>query len=121
MKGPEPAPRRLRTDPDLLRHLLILLAGTAVVHAESEVSFWLTRDDEGLHAVLGSDGPPFPAAAEALFEPFDEHAQSFRRHGGRSLTLTLSKELALALGGTLRAENRGGRPTFDLFLPAALP
>ena len=35
-----------------------------------------------------------------------------------SLGLTLAYELAQALGGALRAENRGGRPAFTVSLPA---
>jgi signal transduction histidine kinase len=112
-------PRLFRTDPDLLRQSLTLLLGTAVSHAQSEVFFRLDFDDGDLHAVISSDGPPFPNEAEALFEPFDEGARASRQRGGRSLALTLAKELTRTLGGTLRAGNRGGRPTFDFFLPPA--
>ena len=113
-------PRLFRTDPDLLRQILTLLLGGAVSHAESEVFFRLDLDDRDLRAVISSDGPPFPAEeAEALFEPFDDGARTARQRGGRSLALTLAKEQARTLGGTLQAGNRGGRPTFDLFLPAA--
>jgi hypothetical protein len=40
---------------------------------------------------------------------------------GFRLTLIgpLAKELTRTLGGTLRAQNRGGRPAFALALPAA--
>ncbi|MES1241957.1 MAG: HAMP domain-containing sensor histidine kinase [Acidobacteriota bacterium] len=114
-------PRLFRTDPDLLRQILTLVLGTAVGHAESEIFFRLDFDDGGdLRAAVSSDGPPFPEeAVEALFEPFDESTRVARQRGGRSLALTLAKELARTLGGTLRAGNRGGRPTFDLFLPPA--
>jgi signal transduction histidine kinase len=112
-------PRLFRTDPDLLRQTLIRLLGTAVSHAGSEVFFRLDFDDGGLHVLVSSDGPPFPeAAAEALFEPFDEGWRSAHQRG-RSLALPLARELARTLGGTLQAGNRGGRPTFDLFIPAA--
>lgn len=115
-------PRVFRTDPGLLRQTLTQVLGAAVSQAESEVFFRLDFDDEDLHAMVSSDGPPFPEeAAEALFEPLDDSARTARQRGGRSLALTLAKEQVHTLGGSLRAANRGGRPTFDLLLPALDP
>jgi signal transduction histidine kinase len=113
-------PRLFRTDPDLMRQTLTRLLGGAVSHAESEVFFRLDFDDGGVRVLVSSDGPPFPdGVAESLFEPFDESWRAARQRGGRSLALPLARELARTLSGTLQAGNRGGRPTFDLFLPAA--
>jgi two-component system, sensor histidine kinase len=112
-------PRRLRTDPDRLRRALTLILGAAVSHAETEVFFRLDLEDGHLRAVISSDGTPFPDAdLPALFEPFHDGLRTARQRGGRSLALPLANELVRALGGTLRAGNRGGRPTFDLSLPA---
>lgn len=114
-------PQLVRTDPDRLRQALTLLLGAAVSHAESEVLFQLGLDGGDLRVVISSNGPAFPdGALQTLFEPFDNSVGS-RRRGGRSLALPLANELAQALGGTLLAENRDGRPTFDLSLPAAAP
>jgi len=113
-------PPLFRTDPDRLRQALTLLLTTTVGHAKSEVSFRLIADGGDLLVVLSSDGPPFPEAAlRNLFEPFEEGVRTARRRGGYSLALPLANELARVLGGTLHAENRAGRPTFDLSLPAA--
>jgi len=113
-------PRDFRTDPDRLRQALTLLLGAAVSHAQSEVFFRLDADDGDLQVVISSDGPAFEETSlAAFFEPFDDGARVGRQRGGRSLALPLAKELARILGGTLRAGNRGGRPTFDLSLPAA--
>jgi signal transduction histidine kinase len=91
-----------------------------VSHARSEVFFRLDIDEGELRIVISSDGPPFPEAdPEALFEPFLDGFRAARSRGGRSLGLPLAKELTRALGGTLRAQNRGGRPAFALALPAA--
>lgn len=110
-------PRMFHTDPGLLRQTLTLVLGAAVGQAESEVFFRLDFDNGDLRVVISSDGTPFPEeATEAIFAPLDDSARTARR-GGRGLALTLAKEQARALGGTLRAANRGGRPTFDLFLP----
>ena len=112
-------PRLFHTDPDLLRQTLTRLLASAVSHAGSEAFFRLDLDDCGLRVIVSSDGLPFPeGAAETLFEPFDEGWRSTHQRG-RSLALPLARELARTLGGTLQAANRGGRPTFDLFLPAA--
>lgn len=111
-------PRSLHTDPDRLRRALTLILGAAVSHAQSEVFFRLDLDDRNLRAVVSSDGAPFPEEdLPALFEPF-QGVRTARQRGGRSLALPLANELALVLGGTLRAGNRGGRPTLDLSLPA---
>lgn len=112
-------PQRFRTDPDRLRQALTLLLGAAVSQAESEVYFRLDFDGKDLRVLISSNGPPFAEAAlQTLFEPFDSSGGAARRRGGRSLALPLANELAQILGGTLRAGNRGGRPTFDLSLPA---
>jgi signal transduction histidine kinase len=111
-------PRRFRTDPDRLRQALVLLLGAAVSHARSEVFLRLDIDVTGLRIVNSSDGPPFPAvASESLFEPFSEGVRAARPRGGHSLALPMANELARALGGALRAENRRERPAFDLFIP----
>jgi signal transduction histidine kinase len=113
-------PAVFRSDRDRLRQILILLLSAAVSHAKSEVFFRLDIDDKGLRAVISSDGPPFPeGSAQTLFEPFRDGFRSTRQRGGRSLALPLADELARILGGALRAENRGGRPAFDLSIPAA--
>lgn len=112
-------PRHLHTDPDRLRRALVLVLGAAVSHAESEVFFRLDFDGENLRAVVSSNGAPFQEAdLPVLFEPFHDGLRTSRQRGGRSLALPLADELARVLGGTLRASNRGGRPTFDLTLPA---
>lgn len=113
-------PRHVRTDPDRLRRILVLTLGAAVSHAESEVFFRLDLEEGNLRALISSNGEPFPDSdSEDAFEPFRAGVRAVaRRRGGRSLALPLANELARALGGTLRAGNRGGRPTLELALPA---
>ncbi|HEV7518487.1 MAG TPA: HAMP domain-containing sensor histidine kinase [Thermoanaerobaculia bacterium] len=113
-------PRLFRTDRERFKQALVLLLDAAVSHAKSEVCFRLDIDEGELRIVISSDGSPFPEAdPEVLFEPFQDGFRAARSHGGRSLALPLAKELARALGGTLRAQNRGGRPAFALAVPAA--
>ena len=112
-------PRLFRMDANLLRQVLDALLGAAVSHARSDIFFRLDGDSENLRVVISSDGPPFSEAAlQNPFEPFGDGARATRRRGGRSLALPLANELTRVLGGTLDAGNRGGRPTFDLWLPA---
>ncbi len=112
-------PRHFRTDADLLRQALVSMLTAAISHARSEIFFRVDGDRETLRVLISSDGPPFPEAAlQELFEPYCDSARSARRRGGRSLALPLANELGRVLGGTLSAANRGGRPTFDLSLPA---
>ncbi len=114
--------RGFHADPGRLQQALTLLLGAAVSRARSEVSFRLDFNEGDLRVVISSDGPPFEEAALAtFFEPFDDGARTGRPRGGRSLALPLANELTRALGGTLRASNRGGRPTLDLSLPAGVP
>jgi signal transduction histidine kinase len=113
-------PAAFRTDRDRLRQIFCLLLNAAVGHAKSEVFFQLDAVDGKLRAIISSDGPSFPEGPfEAVFEPFHDGFRATRQRGGRSLALPLAKELARALGGVLRAENRGGKPAFELSLPAA--
>jgi signal transduction histidine kinase len=113
-------PPLFRTDPDRLREALVLLLGNIAGNAKSEVLFRLEGEDGNLRAVLSSDGPPFPEEAlSTLFTPFQDGVRAARARGGRSLSLPLASELARSLGGTLRAENRGGKPAFVLSVPAA--
>lgn len=110
-------PRQVRTDPDHLRRLLTLVLAAAVSQAASDVSFRVDLDEGGLRVAISSDGAPFPEAEpQAVLAPFHDSVRTARRRGGCSLALPLADELARALGGTLRASNRGGRPTFDLSL-----
>ncbi|HSF44007.1 MAG TPA: HAMP domain-containing sensor histidine kinase [Thermoanaerobaculia bacterium] len=112
-------PKHFRTDLDRLRRILVLALGAAVSHAGSEVFFRLDLEEGNLRVLISSDGELFPDSdSQDAFEPFHDGLRAARRRGGRSLALPLANELARALGGTLRAVNRGGRPTLELTLPA---
>lgn len=115
-------PMLIHSDPDRLRQALVLLLGSVVSQARSEVFLNLDVAGQDLRIEISSDGPPLSEAAlRAPFEPFQDGIRAARGRGGRSLALPLAKELAHALAGSLQAENRGGKPVFALSLPAAAP
>jgi signal transduction histidine kinase len=115
------APRRVVTDPRRLRQTLALLLAPAIRHAREEVRLEAGPCSGGVSLVVACDGPELAADhLPRLFHPFHGSIPSGRRRGGRSVGLTVAWELARALGGGLRAENRNGRPTFRLSLPVRL-
>jgi signal transduction histidine kinase len=115
-------PRRIHSDPDRLRQALVLLLGAVVSQARTEVFLRLDVAGGDLRIEISSDGPPLSEAAlRSPFEPFQDGLRAGRARGGRSLALPLARELAHALGGSLRAGNRDGKPLFSLSLPAAAP
>jgi signal transduction histidine kinase len=113
-------PRLLRTDPELLRKLLGLLLAASVSYAQSEVLLRLDIDEGAVRAVVSSDGHPFPEPVPPdLFAPFQPALRLNRQRAGPPLAPPPAASLARLLGGTLRGVNRGGRPAFELSLPAA--
>lgn len=114
-------PMLFHSDPDRLRQALVLLLGSVVSQARSEVLLQLDVADGALRIQISSDGPPLSEAVlRAPFAPFQDGIRSGRGGGGsRSLALSLANELAHALAGSLQAENRSGKPVFELSLPTA--
>jgi signal transduction histidine kinase len=116
---PSPPPRWLRTDPERLRRLLMLLLETALGDARSEVLWRLEFERPGLRVEVSSDGAPFgEGAPAAMLQPFGDAAHALRRRGGRALGVPLAAELARLLGGSLLLANLGGRPTYEVSIPA---
>jgi signal transduction histidine kinase len=107
------------TDPQRVRQILINLLSNAVRHSpsEDEVSVTLTADDDRVRFEVADRGPGIPASElAAIFEAFARGVTSDER--GTGLGLTLSRQLALLLGGDLRvASQPGAGATFILDLP----
>jgi len=106
------------TDPQRVRQILINLLSNAVRHspAQGSVRVVLQAEDRRLQFDVIDRGPGIPASEQSrIFEAF-QRATSDER--GTGLGLTLSRQLALLLGGDLRVLSEVGvGSTFTLSLP----
>ena len=115
-------------DPTRLRQILINLVGNAVKFTETgTVSLRSQRQADGATVIEVQDtGEGIPAdQLEAVFSPFHQVDDTDRRrHGGTGLGLTISREIARAMGGELVCQSQpGSGTTFKLTvtLPTAPP
>jgi two-component system, NtrC family, sensor kinase len=108
----------LRTDPTLLRQILLNVLSNAHDAAGPEGSITLTAELAGGQVVVrvADDGPGIaPEDRARIFEPF---YTTKGRGRGTGLGLSISRELARALGGTIALESEVGRgSTFIVTLP----
>jgi signal transduction histidine kinase/ActR/RegA family two-component response regulator len=122
------SPCWVRTDASRLRQVLLNLTGNAVKFTEhGSVHLRLRRGAAGDTRIEVTDTGPgiAPDQHEQVFDSFHQSDGSFgRKHGGTGLGLTISRELARALGGDLvctDAPDGGARFVFTLPLPAGAP
>jgi signal transduction histidine kinase/ActR/RegA family two-component response regulator len=122
------SPCWVHSDPSRLRQVLLNLSGNAVKFTDrGSVHLSLQRSPEGDTLIEVTDTGPgiAPDQHERVFDAFHQSDGSFgRKHGGTGLGLTISRELARALGGELvctDAPGGGARFVFTLPLPAGAP
>ena len=113
--------REVRVDRPRVRQILTNLLSNAVKFTPSgEAVVRAGRDAAGTWIQVADTGPGLPPGGEeAMFEEFLQLASGNRakREPGSGLGLALSRRLARAMGGDLRAENRaGGGAVFTLRL-----
>lgn len=120
----EDVPEMIVTDARRLRQILINLLGNAVKFSEAGQVRLLIR-----RAADGPEGIEFAVADSGIgmteeelsrvFQPFVQaHRHISSRYGGTGLGLTISRQIAEMLGGTLTAESQiGVGSTFTLRLP----
>ena len=122
-----PDPCWVTGDEARLRQVLLNLTGNAVKFTDHGGVTVLSRQTaQGCCIEVLDSGPGVPAADhERIFEAFEQVDGSFsRRHGGTGLGLTISRELAHTMGGTLHCEAKadsGARFVLVVPLPAAQP
>jgi signal transduction histidine kinase len=119
----EPAPP-LRTDPRLLRLVVVNLVGNAVKFtASGAVEVEVSHGGGGHHIRVRDSGPGIPPQDhERIFEPFEQMEPLPHKHTrGVGLGLSIVKEMVEALSGRIElASTVGAGSTFTVVLPAPL-
>jgi signal transduction histidine kinase len=114
-------PQTIRTDPDMLRRILVNLGGNAVKFTErGSVTVTIGRDGDWLVFEVVDTGIGIAQEDVArLFQPFTQLDSGFtRRFGGTGLGLFVSRRLAELLGGDIGvASAPGSGSTFTLRVP----
>jgi len=116
-------PEVIETDPVRLRQVLASLLANALKFTEhGSVSLWVGRDSASTVCFAVRDTGIGIAAQdqEKIFSPFSQADSSHtRRYGGMGLGLSISRRLAVMLGGSLVVSSDVGRGSeFRLSLPA---
>ena len=114
-------PHTIRTDPDMLRRILVNLGGNAVKFTEQgSVTVTIGREGDWLVFEVADTGIGIAQEDIArLFQPFTQLDSGFtRRFGGTGLGLFVSRRLAELLGGDIGvASAPGSGSTFTLRVP----
>ncbi|QZP08922.1 sensor histidine kinase KdpD [Caenibius sp. WL] len=109
----------VRSDPLLLRHVLINLIDNALKFSPpgSKVTVEVQCEERAIICRVADRGPGLPAESNALFDRF-YRLEGSDRVGGSGLGLWIAKNFTEAVGGTISAGNRaGGGATFAISLP----
>lgn len=124
-----PVPDHIISDPTRLRQILMNLVGNAAKfttegHIEIRVHVHPGEPEGRIRFEIEDTGPGMTEAqANKLFTPFTQADNSVtRRHGGTGLGLTISRRLAMVMGGDvyLHATEPGRGSCFVLELPLAV-
>jgi signal transduction histidine kinase len=114
-------PRTIRSDPDMLRRILVNLGGNAVKFTErGSVTLAAAQDGDWIVFTVADTGIGIAQEDIArLFQPFTQLDSGFtRRFGGTGLGLFVSRRLAELLGGDIGvASAPGSGSTFTLRVP----
>ncbi len=124
LQSDAPPPVRVRGDGARIGQILSNLATNAVKYTPvgGRVYVQAAVDEACVEFSVADNGPGIaPDDMERIFEPFVqlERSRPDVPGGGVGLGLAISRQLARAMGGELRADSRPGRTTFTLRLPRA--
>jgi len=123
-----PVPRQIRSDPTRLRQCLVNLIGNAskftkTGHIHVHVSVQNDEKDPNIRFDVEDTGIGIPHnKQEAIFDSFGQaDGSTTRKFGGTGLGLTITKELAKLLGGSISLTSEPGKgSTFSLIIPAGV-
>lgn len=108
----------VQADPDRLAQIMSNLTGNALAHGKPPITLRARRDGDQASIVLTNHGPPIPPdVLESLFDPFRRGTAASGGGTGLGLGLYISRQLALAHGGSLEAISFGDETSFELRLP----
>lgn len=118
-----PADLSVRADPEKVRQILLNLRANGIRFTDSggELSLSCREKESTIEIIVEDTGRGIPAEQRALiFDPFvqvDRHLTP-QSHQGVGLGLSISRDLAAGMGGTLTVESVVGRGSaFTLTLP----
>lgn len=119
--SPFPGPTWQSGDAKRVRQVLINLIGNAVKFTDQgSVTLAVSHEQDRIVMRVRDTGIGIePDALSRVFEPFQQVDNSYsRRYGGTGLGLTISRELARAMGGDIVCSSAPGQgSTFTLDLP----
>ena len=123
--GPHAAVRALRSDPRLVRLVLVNLVTNAIKFTrEGSVQVEIAAEEEHHLLTVRDTGPGIaPEDRVRIFQPFEQVESVAQKHTpGVGLGLTLVREMVAALAGTIELRSEVGRgTTFVVRLPDAPP
>ena len=116
---PSPAPLALG-DAARIRQVLRNLLTNAERYGGSDVRVSVLTDDQVVSVEVSDDGPGLPISDwERVFEPFQRGSTKPASPASVGIGLTISRQLAELMGGSLAYERVGDRSVFRLRLPRA--
>ncbi|QDU64241.1 Autoinducer 2 sensor kinase/phosphatase LuxQ [Planctomycetes bacterium Pan216] len=117
-------PPLIHTDPPKLRQILVNLISNGIKfteegHVELQVALGRSDDISVAFRVVDTGVGMTPEELRGIFEPFSQASEgTSEQFGGTGLGLTISKQLAEDLGGSIVAESEVGRGSiFTLHIP----
>ncbi len=122
-RRPKPASGELRADAAAVQQVLLNLGMNAIKYGAQGAPVVVAADraEEAVRVSVTDTGPGIPADdLERIFEPFVQlGASPDDAGGGVGLGLSISRDLARAMGGDIVVQSEPGRgSTFTLVLPA---
>jgi len=107
-------------DPLRLRQILRNLATNALRYGERLVEIKAAISERAVSIEVRNDGPPIPVPMrERIFEPFQTAGSTPTQPDSIGLGLSISRQLARAMGGDLTYRYAEGKSVFTLTLPTS--
>lgn len=108
-----------QADPERIQQILVNLLANSDRHARTKIDVSASLEQQSLLVTVHNDGPSIPPKKqEEIFERFVRLDQERdRSKGGSGLGLNISRSLAEAHGGSLRAVSVKKGAAFELRLP----